>query len=233
MLSGTPKQVLSLIPDAENGLFSRFLFYYINLQPIWKNVFAGNDNAPLEFQFDQIANDFQTLYYRLQQQSERLRFSFSKQQQESFNTFFDELQQQYHEQFGDSFIGTIRRLGLATFRIAMIFTTLRLSQVVNNSQILVCNELDFNTAIEITKVLVLHAAFIFQQLHTETKEHSQTIVAPQQRLLQSLPQNFDRKTYLSVAKSLNIPDKTAEKQIEKYLNNNLIERIAHGNYQKK
>jgi hypothetical protein len=33
--------------------------------------------------------------------------------------------------------------------------------------------------------------------------------------------------------SLNIPDKTAEKQIERYLQNSLIERIAHGRYRKK
>jgi hypothetical protein len=28
LLSGTPKQVSALIPNAENGLFSRFIFYY-------------------------------------------------------------------------------------------------------------------------------------------------------------------------------------------------------------
>ena len=40
VLSGTPKQVSSLIPNAENGLFSRFIFYYMNVRPVWKNVFA-------------------------------------------------------------------------------------------------------------------------------------------------------------------------------------------------
>lgn len=32
LLSGTPKQILALIPDAENGLFSRFIFYNMNLR---------------------------------------------------------------------------------------------------------------------------------------------------------------------------------------------------------
>jgi hypothetical protein len=31
VLSGTPKQVSALIPSAENGLFSRFIFYYMNV----------------------------------------------------------------------------------------------------------------------------------------------------------------------------------------------------------
>jgi hypothetical protein len=235
LLSGTPKQVLSLIPDAENGLFSRFLFYYINLQPVWKDVFAGNENAPLEFQFDKIASDFQTLFHHLQQQPQRLRFSLSAKQQADFNAYFDSTQQEYHAQFGDSFIGTVRRLGLSTFRIAMIFTTLRLLTPPlwgGREGLLICTDTDFAAAMEITKTLIHHAAFVFQQLPTETPEHAPSI-APQQRLLQALPPEFDRKKYLEIAKSLNIPDKTAEKQIEKYLQSNLIERIAHGNYKKK
>jgi len=234
LLSGTPKQVLSLIPDSENGLFSRFLFYYINLQPVWKNVFAGNENAPLEYQFDRIASDFQTLFHHLQQQPQRLRFALSTQQQEQFNAYFDSTQQQYHSQFGDSFIGTVRRLGLSTFRISMILTTLRLinlNPLDSLNFLLVCNNTDFNTALTITKALIHHAALIFQQLPTETPEHTPNI-NPQQRLLQSLPQEFDRKKYLEIAKTLNIPDKTAEKQIERYLQSNLIERISHGNYRK-
>ena len=232
MLSGTPRQVQSLIPDAENGLFSRFLFYYINLQPVWKNVFAGNENAPLEYQFDRIANDFQILFHRLQQQSVRLRFALSEQQQEEFNTYFDNTQKYYHTQFGDSFIGTVRRLGLSTFRIAMILTTLRLSNVATVPNVLICDNTDFQTALTITKTIIHHAALIFQQLPAETPEHTPNIT-PQQRLLQSLPQEFDRKKYLEIAKTLNIPDKTAEKQVERYLQNNLVERVGHGIYKKR
>ena len=57
-------------------------------------------------------------------------------------------------------------------------------------------------------------------------------INPQQRLFHALPQEFDRKKYLEIANSLNIPAKTAEKQIERYLKDNLIERIAHGIYRK-
>ena len=40
VLSGTPKQVSALIPNAENGLFSRFIFYFMNVKTNWKDVFA-------------------------------------------------------------------------------------------------------------------------------------------------------------------------------------------------
>jgi hypothetical protein len=237
LLSGTPRQVQSLIPDPENGLFSRFLFYYIDLQPVWKNVFAGNENAPLEYQFDKIASDFQTLFHHLKQQPMRLRFALSAQQQEQFNAYFDSTQKHYHSQFGDSFIGTVRRLGLSTFRIAMILTALRQMDNVGANlcvcpNVLICNDTDFQTALTIAKTLIHHAALIFQQLPTEKTDNTLNI-NPQQKLLQSLPQEFDRKKYLEIAKQLNIPDKTAEKQIERYLQTNLIERIGHGIYKKR
>jgi len=34
LLSGTPKQITTLIPNAENGLFSRFMFYVMNMKLI-------------------------------------------------------------------------------------------------------------------------------------------------------------------------------------------------------
>jgi len=49
----------------------------------------------------------------------------------------------------------------------------------------------------------------------------------------SLPQEFDRKKYLETANQLNIPNKTAEKQVERYLQTNQIERIAHDIYKKR
>ena len=151
------------------------------------------------------------------------------------NPHFDTTQKHYHTQFGDPFIGTVRRLGLSTFRVAMILSTLRLmSQPVPN--VLICEDVDFQTALTITQTLIHHAAFIFQQLPQQppviaglTRNLTTT---PQQKLLQSLPQEFDRKKYLEIAKELNIPHKTAEKQIEKYLQTNQIQRIAHGTYQK-
>jgi hypothetical protein len=168
----------------------------------------------------------------LQQQPQRLRFALSTQQQEQFNAYFDNTQQQFHAQFGDSFIGTVRRLGLSTFRIAMILAVLRIYETPNCPQTVVCTDNDFQTSLTITKTLIHHAALIFQQLPAETPDHTPS-VQPQQRLLQALPHEFDRKTYLTAAKTLNIPDKTAEKQIERYLQGGLIERVAHGVYRKR
>ena len=228
LLSGTPKQVSSLIPNAENGLFSRFMFYFMNLRPIWKDVFAGDDEQPLEHKFDVYGKEFLDFNLFLRQQPVRFRFAFSSSQQKAFNAYFEQTQLQYLELCGDDYVGSIRRLGLIAFRLAMIITALRIIDTGEVSSVLVCNDCDFNTVMEIVKVLVLHAAYIFEQLPKDTA--TQQPLNHKRQLLDALPAEFDRQTYLAVAKNLNIPDKTAEKQISRFVDAGLLKRPSHGKY---
>ena len=86
VLSGTPKQVSALIPNAENGLFSRFIFYYMNVRPVWKNVFASQTTNGLDDYFDALGNDFFTLYNSLKM-SQDIQFFLTADQQDQFNVF--------------------------------------------------------------------------------------------------------------------------------------------------
>ena len=228
LLSGTPKQVSSLIPNAENGLFSRFMFYFMNLRPIWKDVFTGDDEQSLEHKFDVYGKEFLDFNLFLRQQPVRFRFAFSSSQQKAFNAYFEQTQLQYLELCGDDYVGSIRRLGLIAFRLAMIMTALRIIDTGEISSVLVCNDSDFNTVMEIVKVLVLHAAYIFEQLPKDTATPQP--LNHKRQLLDALPNEFDRQTYLAVAKNLNIPDKTAEKQISRFVDAGLLKRPSHGKY---
>jgi hypothetical protein len=158
LLSGTPKQVSALVPSAENGLFSRFIFYYMNILPVWKDVFAGDENTTLDDYFKNLGNQFFDFYKSLQHLSEPLRFCLTKAQQQAFNAYFAETQNQYLCLCGIDYLTTVRRLALITFRMAMIFTTLRIMQSKHYKTPFVCSDTDFNTVLEMVKILVQHAA---------------------------------------------------------------------------
>lgn len=51
-----------------------------------------------------------------------------------------------------------------------------------------------------------------------------------QTFLDSLPQNFDRKTYVEVAQTLSIPPKTAEKYIANLCAAGKLTHAKHGEY---
>ena len=87
-----------------------------------------------------------------------------KPRQDEFNAFFDDIQKQYAALFGLDIVASVRRLGLITYRIAMILTTLRICDDGNISSTMVCNDADFRTALAMVNVLLQHTAKVFQTL---------------------------------------------------------------------
>lgn len=230
LLSGTPKQVAALIPNAENGLFSRFIFYFMNIRYEWKDVFAGESWQTLDHYFDHLGVQFHDLYKCLESQAEPMRFCLTISQQQQFNSYFEQTQIQYIELCGEDYIGTVRRLGLITFRLAMILTAIRILDTGELHSPLVCIDADFNIVMEMVKMLVQHASHVFQQLPNDTTAKGQP--NQKQQFLNMLPAEFDRQTYLSVAQKLNIPAKTAEKQIARFAKTGLINHFAQNQYRK-
>jgi len=230
LLSGTPRQILSLIPDAENGLFSRFIFYYMNVRLEWLNVFADNEET-LDQYFEHLGKQFYELY-RIFQASQPIRFALSARQQEQFNSFFAQVQKEYSNLFGLDIVASVRRLGLITFRIAMILTSLRIIDGGQISNLIVCDDSDFQSSIIMARVLLQHTAKVFGSLPTTESNAptGQTVI--RQTFLDNLPTVFDRKTYLSVAEKLKIPAKTAEKYISKFCVGGLLKHLAHDSYGK-
>lgn len=227
VLSGTPKQVSALIPNAENGLFSRFIFYFMNVRPVWKNVFASQTDNGLDDYFEALGNEFYELYKVIMQDEPR-QFYLTADQQEQFNRFFGQIQEKYLNLQGLDYMATIRRLGLIAFRISMIFSALRIMETGDTSKKLICEERDFQAALEMVKVLVKHSSKVFGELPQEESKPSR--MNKKEKFLYALPYNFNRQKYLEVANTLNIPAKTAEGYITAFAKSGLVHRESQDNY---
>ena len=231
LLSGTPKQILALIPDTENGLFSRFIFYNMNLRIEWNNVFSENSETLDEY-FEHLGHRFFAFYQTLQQ-SQPIRFSLSSSQQEQFNSFFEKVQLEYSNLFGTDIIASVRRLGLITFRLAMVLTVLRLMDGRSVTPVIVCDDLDFRSVLIMAQVLLQHTAHVFGNLPTtepDINKSATTILC--QKFFDLLPSEFNRSAYLSVAERLNISPKTAEKYIRKFCTSGQLQHVTYGQYSK-
>ena len=229
VLSGTPRQVASLIPNAENGLFSRFIFYFMNLRPVWKDVFASSDGNGLDDFFENLGNEFFTLYQSLSLGFE-LSFTFTPGQQERFHEYFQHAQDRYIALQGIDYMATVRRLGLISFRIAMILSALRIMETGNLTDRIVCSDIDFETSLQMVTVLVKHASKVFSELPAEPQLPRRK--NQKEKFLDVLPVQFNRQDYLKVAASLSIPDKTAEGYITDFCKKNLLYREKQDSYQK-
>ena len=238
VLSGTPQQIFNLIPDAENGLFSRFIFYVMETELVWHNMFASHGGTTADEKFKEIGRDFYAFLKKFPKRP--VQFTLSLSQMDQFNDFFEATQLRFAQLLGDEIVATVRRLGLILFRFAMILSVLRLidkapGKSLKDIKRLVCSDADFDTALAMVKVLLQHSAAVFQALPRNAKapvlKGRQVIAAEtREKFLAALPDTFDRPTYLNTAASLNITEKTAERYLQFFIKSGQLAHPANGQY---
>ena len=235
LLTGTPKQVSSLITDAENGLFSRFIFYYLSTKVMWQNVFEQSGDRTLDEQFRALGEEFHDFHTLLADYG-KIRFHLTVEQQIRFNEFFEQAQAQYVNDLGEDIIASVRRLGLITYRIAMIMSALRIMEDGCFEDNIVCRDEDFETALIISDALLHHTTKVFEELPILAVSGSSSAgqkTIRRQLFLDKLPESFSRKEFIDISASLGIPLKTAERHISQWCKDGVIERVDHGQYVKK
>jgi hypothetical protein len=227
LLSGTPKQITTLIPNAENGLFSRFMFYVMNMKLIWKDVFASKTENGLDVHFEKLGNDFYSLYQTLQANPD-VHFSLTPSQQLQFNQFFEKMQTLYVNIQEEEIISSVRRLGLIAFRIMMIFSALRIMEDGNIEQNIYCNDTDFQNTLDMITILVKHSSYVYSQIAQETYKPKPK--HKKEQFLENLPYHFNRQTYVATALSLGITDKSAQRYIKEFKDADIIQYDGHDQY---
>ena len=137
ILSGTPNQVTRLIPNTENGLFSRFAYYRFEIEPRMKNIWKEDEND-LEEYLISLGSNILKRYQHLKEHEGKIEFRYTKDQQQDFLKRYESGHSEYLMELGLSSISAIRRLGLIEFRIAMILSSLRLNSNYTLPEILAC-----------------------------------------------------------------------------------------------
>ena len=227
LLSGTPKQITTLIPNAENGLFSRFMFYVMNMKLIWKDVFASKTENGLDVHFEKLGNDFYGLYQTLQANPD-VHFHLTQAQQFQFNSFFEKMQTLYVNIQEEDIISSVRRLGLIAYRIMMIFSALRIMEDGNIEQKIYCSDTDFQNTLDMITILVKHSSYVYSQIAQETYKPKPK--HKKEQFLENLPYHFNRQTYVAIALSLGITDKSAQRYIKEFKDADIIQYDGHDQY---
>jgi len=213
-ISGTPKQVHNLMPDIENGLFSRFMYYAFEDNSEFKNPFVSHYPDSYTDFFTHKGEVIFDLYQQLESLSHPITFKLTEQQGVRFTAFFKTMLIKNKLLLGNDLDANIKRLGIISFRIAMILTALRmLEPQLRRHQLrspMICSDLDFETAIIIAGTLQKHAIAVFQNMPNNELKGIKLA------FYEKLPQTFDRKGYLKVAEELEIPGRTADKYIGQF-----------------
>ncbi len=244
-LAGTPEQVRRLIPDAENGLMSRFCFYIIRFKRGIRNVFATSDISQSRNTMFRILGDrFCHLHEEFVNHGS-YSFSLPSALQEQFIEYLSRVNEECCDEVDNRMQGIVRRMGLIAYRIMMVLTAVRHLENVYNVQAdsngiiqLVCQESDYFVAMNICDTLLYHAVFIYRNLSgNQSKQTSsalqETGVATRRNTLYNiLPETFTKKDYDAAVLALGENGSTAAKWIETFIRSGKLRRIEQGKYRK-
>lgn len=161
VLSGTDDQLRNLIPSIDNGLFSRFLFYKLEGDATFHNPW-DNANEDMAIFFNSLSVHYCNMYKQLDARTEPLQFLLQPHQQQLLVTMFDKYKHEMR-MLGDDLDGTVNRLGLIAYRIAMILTIVRFPNIKDDTSI-TCIDMDFNNAALISEHLLHYSLYVYEQL---------------------------------------------------------------------
>lgn len=209
-LSGTPGQVFSMMPTVEDGLFSRFAYYAFQDNSEFKHPFKSYCGVDVTDFFNKKAKEISDLYELLNGLEQPIEFKLTEEQGDEFAATFNTLLSRGKLLIGQDFNANIKRLGVITFRIAMLLSGLRILESGDISSQMVCSDTDYQTAINLAVILEKHALSVFQKMPKNTLNGKKL------SFFDALPDQFDRQTYLKVADDLGIIEKTADKYISQF-----------------
>ncbi len=247
-LTCTPEQVKKLFPSFDDGFGNRFLFYGLNRRLQWINPFKKVEK-PIDEVYEDLGKESLEIYHLMKKLDNRcIQFTLNDEQIQKFNTFFSELLMEQFSMLGDGIASFIFRLGLSSFRIAMILTILRRYSDWDKSkpffddyeQAAPCSDKDFELALTVMNTLVNHTALVYEKLAKESEKQSGSMtgglasLAPAERILiDSLGDEFTSEDVKEACAQAHINPDTARRYLGKFVNSyHVAERVKNGHYRK-
>lgn len=225
-LSGTPSQVQSLIGSAEDGLFSRFIFYTFKVKSEWRDVSPKFGRINLTKHFENLSDQVLLMIEFLEQFPSEFQLTERHWQiiDDHFKVWLQEVSVFVSQEAGS----TVKRLGLILFRLAMVLTALRKFENGDTSRLITCEDIDFDTAFQLAEVFNHHALFMFSRLPKSESITDKKI----KQFFDVLPKSFKRKEAVAIGKKIKVLERTVDKYLATLINGALLTQPEYGQYQK-
>ena len=205
-LSGTPKQVFNIIASAEDGLFSRFMFYVFKTEAVWLDPSPKGNPINL------------TDYFKIQSEKvfklvefferDEMVLQLTEEQWDKFNPIFSSYLEQISTFVSDDAQSIVKRLGIVLFRLCMIFTAIRKFATNDHQKEIYCSDIDFETALTLIKTYLQHSIIMFENLPKQGEQGPFKSGENKMKFFEALPNKFQRKEAVEIAAKFDIGERS-------------------------
>ena len=241
LLTGTFSQFRTLVPNVENGFFSRLTMLVVReRQQFDATVFQPS------LQNQTVASVVRTWSQRLLRlyeclQNHELEFRLTDEQASQLGRIMADEYRSYVQQLGDAFHASVIRNGVNVMRIAAVLSALRWMEnnlsdkaVSSIPETLLCTPADFETALLLGTKLLLHAADAYTQIDGANQQPIPQMQGSYQKsvFLATLPFQFTTGECISFGTKMGVNARTVKRWLLKWVEDGVITKTAYGHYQK-
>jgi hypothetical protein len=213
VLSGTPNQIFNIISSAEDGLFSRFIYYLYQSDPTWVSQRPDTSSENLDTFFRNKSEQvFELVKFFESKETEII---LNRDQWDRVDIIFENYLARIIDISGREAEGVVKRMGLIFFRICMILTAIRNFEGKNYQERIDCFQSDFEIAEKLIATYIEHSLIMFENLprsskHTITKKPRNIDL-----LFDSLPDEFSRKDAVEKASEFGLSIRTVDEYLKR------------------
>ena len=96
-----------------------------------------------------------------------------------------------------------------------------LSGIRTDEPLMKCEDRDFETAMELTKIYLAHGLNEFEKINNRENR----LPLNEERWMNKLPKEFTSSEAISIAKKLGIKERTVYKKLRDYVENSLLKKV--------
>ena len=207
-MSGTPKQVFGIINSAEDGLFSRFVFYVFKTDSIWLDPSPKGNPINLTRFFDEQSQRILDMVEFFE--DEEMELHLTDEQWEELNNEFKAFLEQINTFVSQDALSVVKRLGLILYRFCMIFSAIRKFEEYSHDKKRYCSDVDFKTALALTKVYLEHSIMMFNNLPKQGEQGVFKSGKNKQLFFDALPESFQRKEAVEIGEMFDMKPRSVD-----------------------
>jgi hypothetical protein len=220
-ISGTPNQVTGLIASAEDGLFSRFIFYAFKVEQQWLDVSPYANSINLTDHFTQLSQETFDMINLLEQYPTIV--ELSRCQWDRLNAICSHCLYEVVTFTSDDAGSIVKRLGLILYRIAMIFTALRKVENSDTSKCVECTDADFDSALILADLYLQHSLLMFHNLPKQGDSAVFKSGDNKRKFFEALPHDFKRAKATELGKKFNLSTRSVDALLKELTGRYLVQ----------
>ena len=231
LLTGTPDQVVSLIRNTENGLFSRFLFYAMSEEPVWKSQspYKNNGGIDIEELYGEVGEKLKANYFNIL--GKEIKINFTPEQWDILDGVFETELGIVSAEGEKNATAVVKRYGLITMRIAMTLSGYRIMEAGWQVSEYTCLDEDFQAALHIVLTCMKHANHVSTMMKNTASRGKVKNFYKLLPVLDKMPDRFRFSDYRNAVETAGFGPSAAKRSLKKYIITGLLTK-DNGVYKK-